>query len=180
MANRHGEFLDRGGRVFGISADTHAMNAAVVEKLALPFPILSDPGRDRAIAPLGFADEKDPREIARNGALLIAPDGEVVWSVVGRDYADRPEEDELLDRLGALDISPTTQPAPEIGEAEPGERAIPLDGLTNYLRGAKFAALAVRSRHRALSSEFADDVKKYIQMVDRYLDALTRVDERRE
>lgn len=179
MANRHEEFLDRGARVFGISADTHAMNAAVVEKLALPFPILSDPDRDRAITPLGFADEKDERGIARNGALLMAPDGEVVWSVVGRDYADRPEEDELLDRLGALDLPPTTQATPEIGEVEPGERAMPLEGLTNYLRGAKFAALAVRSRHRALGPEFADDVKKYIQMAERYLDALTGVEERK-
>jgi peroxiredoxin len=49
------------------------MNAAVVEKLALPFPLLADPGRDRVIAPLGFADEKDPRQTSRPGTTTISP-----------------------------------------------------------------------------------------------------------
>lgn len=178
MANRHHEFLDRGGRVFGVSADTSPMNAAMVAKLALPFPILSDPQRDRAITPLGFADEKDPREIARNGALLVAPGGEIVFSILGRDYADRPEEDVLLDRLGSLDLPATTQRPPEVADPEPGERAIPYEGLSHYFRGAKFAVLALRRRHRDMSEAFASDAKRYVEMVDRYLDALPGVDER--
>lgn len=180
MANRHDEFLERGGRVFGISADTAPMNAAMVDKLALPFPILSDPDRDRAITPLGFADERDPREIARNGALIISPDGEVVVSLLGRDYADRPEEDGLLDELTSLGLPPTTQAPPEVGEIESGERAMPLEALPPYFRGAKFAALALRSRHRDLGDELTGDIERYVEMVERYLEALPGVSRRRE
>jgi hypothetical protein len=179
MANRHQEFLDRGGRIFAISADTVPKNAAVVEKLALPFPILSDPGRDQVITPMGFADEKDPREIARPGAAIISPDAEVVYSFVGRDYADRPLEDVLLEKLVELGLEPTTQPAPRLGPIEAGEKAMPYQGLSPYFRGAKFAGLAIRSRHRDLGEDFSGDMKAYIEMIDRYLEALRGVEDRR-
>lgn len=155
------------------------MNAAVVEKLALPFPILSDPDRTEAIEPLGFADERDPRNIAGCGTVIIAPDGVVVFSQRGRDYADRPEEDELLQELGKLELAPTTQGPPELGEIEPGEKAMPYEGLPHYFRGAKFAALAIRKRHRDLGREFTDDLKRYVQMVERYIEALPGVEERK-
>ncbi len=93
MAQRQGEFLERGARVFGLSADSPGQNSAVMEKLALPFPILSDGERDQAVTPLGFADERDPRQISRPGVVIISPDGEIVSRFVGKDYADRPDED---------------------------------------------------------------------------------------
>lgn len=179
LAKRHDEFLDRGARVYGLSADTIAQNAAMVEKLALPFPILADPDRDRAITPLGFADEKDPRLISRPGTVIVSPQGEVVFSVTGRDYADRPDEDLLLAELALLGLEPTTQGPPEVGEAAPGPNAMPYDDLAAYFRGAKFAVLAVRSRHRELGEEFRDDLKRYVQMVERYVGALPEVEERR-
>jgi hypothetical protein len=179
MARRHDEFLERGGRVFGVSADSAPMNAAVVEKMALPFPILSDPDRDHAITPLGFADEKDPRKVSRPGTVIVAPGGELVHSVTGRDYADRPDEDLILEQLGRLKLEPTTQDPPEVGEISPGENAVPYEGMTFYFRGAKFGALALRGRHRELGSEFRDDVKQYVQMVERYLEALPDVEARK-
>jgi hypothetical protein len=179
MAQRHGEFLGKGARVFAISADTPPMNAAVSQKLALPFPILSDPDRDRAITPLGFADEKDPRQISRPGTVIVAPTGEVVYSVTGRDYADRPDEDDLLAQVDQLGLPPTTQGPPTLGEVQPGDKAVAVEGLPSYLRGAKFAALAIRSRYRDVGDEFRDDLKGYVQMVERYLEALTEVEGRK-
>lgn len=179
MANRHHEFLDRGGRVFAISADTVPMNAAVVEKLALPFPILSDPDRDQVITPMGFADERDPRQIARPGVAIISPEAEVVYSFVGRDYADRPLEDVVLEELGELGLEATSQRAPELGPIEPGEKAVSYQGLSPYFRGAKFAGLAMRSRHRDLGEDFSGDMQAYIEMIDRYLEALRGVEGRR-
>jgi AhpC/TSA family len=179
MANRHQEFLDRGARVFAISADTASMNAAVVEKMALPFPILSDVDRDQAITPMGFADEKDPREIARPGAAVISPEAEVVYSWLGRDYADRPLEDILLEELDRLGLDSTDQTPPELGEIEAGDKAMPFEGLSSYLRGAKFAGLAIRSRYRDSGEDFADDLKRYVEMLDRYLEALPGVEERK-
>jgi AhpC/TSA family len=179
MARRHGEFLERGGRVFGLSADTVPMNTAMVAKLALPFPILSDPDRSEAITPLGFADEGDPRQISRPGTVMIDPDGEVVFSVTGRDYADRPDEDVLLHRLADLGLGPVTQDAPDLGEAEAGPTAMAYEGLPFYFRGAKFAAMALRGRHRDLGDTFLDDTRAYLRMVERYLEALPFVEERR-
>jgi hypothetical protein len=179
LAQRHDEFLARGARVFGLSADTPPMNAAVVEKLALPFPVLSDPDRSNAITPLGFADENDPRRISRPGTVIISPAGEVVFSVTGRDYADRPDEDDLLAELGALTLPATTQDPADLGEIDPGPKAMPYEGLAHYFRGAKFATLAVRNRHRRLGREFAADLKAYGMMVERYLEALPYVEERK-
>jgi len=162
-----------------MSADPPTMNAAVVDKLALPFPILSDPEREAAITPLGFADERHPDNISRTGSLIVSPVGEIVFTYLGRDYADRPQEEMLLDALGALDLPPTSQEPPEIGAIEPGPRAVPLQGIGPYFRGAKFATLALRSRHRDLGDDFADDTKQYVEMVERYLAALPGVEERR-
>lgn len=179
MAQRHDEFLESGARVFGLSADTAPMNTAVVEKLALSFPILSDPDRDRAITPLGFADEKDPRRISRPGTVIIDPDGDVVFSVTGRDYADRPDEDTLLEALSALGLESTTQAPPDTGEAQPGKTAMAYEGLSAYFRGAKFAVLALRSRYRESGDDYRDDTRQYVQMVERYMEALPAVEERR-
>lgn len=155
------------------------MNTAVVEKLALTFPILSDPERVEAITPLGFADTSDPRRISRPGTVIIDPRGEVVLSLTGHDYADRPNEDDLLFALGELGLSGTTQDPPELGESEPGEKAMPFRGLPHYFRGAKFAVLALRSRHRELGEDFRDDAKDYVQMLERYGEAIAAVEERK-
>ena len=165
--------------MFALSIDSPQQNAAVMEKLTLPFPILSDPDRDRAVTPMGFADEKDPRLISRPGMVIVAPGGEGVWRHTGRDYADRPHEDLLLAEVAKLDLDPTTQDRPVVGPAVHGEKAIPLEALAHYFRGAKFAALALRSRHRSISDEFRADTKEYVTRVERYLQALSAVEDRR-
>lgn len=162
LADRHDEFLAAGARLYAISSDSPAQNSAVMEELALPFPILSDETRQEAIEPLGFADEKDPRQIAKTGVVVLSPDGIEVFRYSGSEYADRPHEDRLLAAVEELDLEPTAQPAPAIGVGEPGARAMKLDTLPHYLRGAKFGVLAIRSRHREISEEFRDDAKAYV------------------
>jgi hypothetical protein len=150
-----------------------------MENLALTFPILSDETKDNAIRPLGFDDENDPRQISRPGVVIISPDGEVVSRFVGKDYADRPNEDDLLVELQGLGLEPTTQEPPLLGIPEPGEKAMPYQGLRYYFSGAKFATLALRGRHRDLGDEFRADTKRYVAMVERYLAALSSVRERK-
>lgn len=178
MAMRHSEFLDKGVRLFGLSADTPGQNAAVMEKLALTFPLLSDEDRQAAITPLGFADEKDPRRISRAGLVIIGSEGEILHREEGQDYADRPDEDDLLAIIDELGLEPTTQEAPAIGETAPGEKAMPFEGIAHYFRGAKFADLALRGRYRGLSDELKDDTKGYAQRMDRYIEAISAVRER--
>lgn len=179
MAQRQSEFNEMGGRVYGLSADSPGQNSAIMEKLALPFVILSDEVRDKAVTPLGFADEKDPRQISRPGVVIISPEGEIVYRYVGRDYADRPKEDDLLAELSKLGLPSVIQEADPRGPSEPGEKAMPGVGLKYYFSGAKFATLALRSRHREAGDEFRDDAKAYVQMVERYIESLSAVEERK-
>lgn len=179
IAARHDEYLGFGGRVFALTTDGPHQNSWVMKQLALPFPILSDPSRDRAITPVGFADENDPRQISRPGTIILAPGGEEVWRHAGRDYADRPHEDQVLAALSDLDLEPTTQEVPALGHAEKGGKSTSLEALMPYMRGAKFAALALRSRHRHVSDEFKDDAKEYVARTERYMEALSAVGDRR-
>lgn len=178
LAVRLPDFLAAGARLYAVSVDLPRANSAVMEALALPFPILSDPDRNRAITPLGFADEKDPRLISKPGVVVIAPDGNEVWRHKGRDYADRPHEDQILAEVSKLGLTPTSQVPPILGEPVSGPHAMPVGGLRFYLRGAKFAALALRSRHRSISEAFKDDAKEFVARCDRYLEALSAVEER--
>ena len=92
----------------------------MVAKLGLPFPLLSDPDRSRAIHPYGVTDERDERNIARPATVVVGPSGEEAWRVEGRDFADRPTDEAVLDAVCKLGLAPTAQDPPQLGAAEPG------------------------------------------------------------
>jgi hypothetical protein len=168
LAIRHPEFTAAGGRIFGISIDSPEQNAAMVEKLGLPFPLLSDPNRSQAIVPYGVADPKDDRNIALPTVVLVAPGGEERARFPSRDFADRPPEDDVLAALRLLGLPPTMQPAPAPGHAQPGPNAMPLEALFPYYRGARFAVIAMSRRH----PETKDEADRYVALLDRYTEAV--------
>jgi hypothetical protein len=79
-----------------------------------------------------------------------------------------------------LALPPTSQPAPEVGPADPGERAMPFEGLFHYLRGARFAAQAMGLRHKELGDEIKEDSKAYVAEMDEMLEAVTALTRLRE
>ena len=81
----------------GISVDPIENNQAMVDKLLLPFPLLSDVEGD-VIKTYGVWNENDGG-VARPSIFAIRKDGSVAWNYVGRDYADRPTDDELFASL---------------------------------------------------------------------------------
>lgn len=178
MSHAHDDFLAAGVRLFGISVDSPQQHSAMVEKLDLAFPLLSDPDRSAAIEPLGVPDEKDPRGIARPATILVTSEGEA-WRFVSRDFADRLPEDEVLGHARDLGLDATTQEPPTTTDPQPGENAMPLEGLPFYFRGARFAALAMGLRHKDLGDDLKDDSKAYVAEMDRYLEALEALQERR-
>jgi hypothetical protein len=151
----------------------------MVDKLDLPFPMLSDPDRSGAIEPLGLTDPDDPRGISRPALVLLAPGGEEVWRFVSRDFADRLPEEEVLDRVRRAGWSATTQDRPALAAIEPGPKAMPLDALPAYFRGARFAALAMGLRHRQLGEAIAQDSKAYVAEMDRFIAAVGDLRQRR-
>jgi hypothetical protein len=158
--------------LFAISVDSPERNAAMVEKLRLPFPYLSDPDRSKVIIPWGVADAKDDRHIARPALLAVKPDQEEAFRFVSRDFADRLPEDQLVTAIQQLALAPTTQEPPRIGPAEPGPRSLSPRDLRIYFRGARFAALAMGLRHGHLAEEIKADSKAYVAEMDRYTEAL--------
>ncbi len=158
--------------------DSVGQHAATVASLRIPFPLLSDPDRSLAIEPFGVADPNDPRNLARPAMIVVDSEGNEAFRFVSRDYADRLPEDDVLDVVQGLDLGPTTQPAPTPGTPEPGKKAMPLDGLPYYLRGARFAVQALGLRHKDLGEEFKEDAKAYVAEIDRYLEAVRALRER--
>jgi len=171
VAQRHDEYTGAGAIVAGVSVDPVGANAAMVDKLRLPFPLLSDRDRSVAISPYGVADERDPRSIAVATTVVIAPDGEEVWRKASFDFAERPEEDEVLDVVRSRGWPPTTQAPPSPGSPEPGPNAMPFSSLTPYFRGAKFAAIAMSRRF----PEAKENARAYAAQMDRYIDAVHAV-----
>ncbi len=171
MAVRHNEFTAAGAIVAAVVVDSVPQNAAMLEKLRLPFPILSDPDRSVAIRPYGLADERDPREIAVPTTVVIDAGGNEVWRKKSFDFAERPEEDEVLEVVRGLGLPAASQQISAPVDPEPGPKAMPFGALTAYYRGAKFAAIAMSRRF----PEAKDNAKAYAAQMDRYIEAVHRV-----
>ena len=155
----------------GISIDSPAQHAAMIDKLQLPFPLLSDPDRSQAIRPYGVADENDERNIGRPAVVIITPDGQEAFRLVSRDFADRAVEEEVLAELHDLDLPPTTQKPPELGPAEAGPNAMALESLLPYYRGATFAVKVMGSRFPEAQAE----AETYMAQLGRYSEAVKKV-----
>jgi peroxiredoxin Q/BCP len=96
-AREYDRFKGAGATVVGISVDDVARNAGMVEKLLLPFPLLSDPG-GLVISAWGVYDET--QRIALPAIFLARPDRTIAYRYVGDDFADRPGDEGIFAALG--------------------------------------------------------------------------------
>ena len=175
MAQRYDEFLDAGTRLATIDVDSPQQHAAMIEKLSLRFPMLSDPDRSQVIKPAGVADPKDARQIARPALLLLDRGGVERWRFVSRDFADRLPEDEVIEHVRVLDLPPVEAEDVPLGPAQPGPKAMSADALRPYFRGARFASLAMGLRHGHHDESIKADSKAYVAEMDRYMEALASI-----
>ena len=87
MARTYHEFLQVGATIAAVVIDPSDQNAAMVSKLALPFPVLSDPNGERAIRPLGLWDES--QKMSKPAIIALAQDGSETYRYAGSDFMDR-------------------------------------------------------------------------------------------
>jgi peroxiredoxin len=87
-------FERAGLQVAAIVVDEPSKNLAMVEKLLLPFPILSDP-EAKVIHAYEVWNPGDGG-VAKPALFLVRPDSTVAFEYVGTDFADRPDDDELF------------------------------------------------------------------------------------
>jgi len=69
----------------------------MIDKLLLPFDLLSDPEGEVAIKPFGFWDESG--RISKPALVLADPDGIVRYIYEGRDFADRPKDAAIMEAV---------------------------------------------------------------------------------
>jgi peroxiredoxin len=87
-------FESAGVSVAGISVDSVEQNQAMVDKLLLPFELLSDP-ESRVIREWGVLNEAE-HDIAKPAIFGIRPDRSIGYQYVGVDFTDRPDDSELF------------------------------------------------------------------------------------
>jgi peroxiredoxin len=87
-------FEAEGVDVAAIVVDPEDNNRAMVDKLLLPFPILSDPD-SRVIREWDLLNAAE-HDIARPAIIGIRRDGSIAYRYVGGDYTDRPDDEELF------------------------------------------------------------------------------------
>jgi hypothetical protein len=166
-------FARLGATIAAISVDPPGANAAMVDKLRLPFPLLSDPDGSGAIIPSGLWNAS--QSIAKPAILVIAPDGREVYRYTGQNFMDRPNDSDVLAALEQFRLAllpEAAAPVPHL-EPAPGRRAYTLENLTLYLR-------AVGNAMRALVGRLADpaareDAERTAQMAERYVKAVAAV-----
>ncbi len=99
FARKYDQITGRGAEIIGITVDTPEQNQAMIEKLLLPYSIVSDPEGDDVIKRYGVWDEKG--RIAQPSIVVVGRDGTILWSYTGRDFADRPLDAKLFAALDA-------------------------------------------------------------------------------
>ena len=102
-ARKYNEFHDRGAEITAVCVDTPGQNKAMIEKLLLPFHILSDPDGDRAIKPYGVWNEQG--RIAIPSIVAVAQDRIIRYLYKGQVFADRPADEDLLKALADNEFS---------------------------------------------------------------------------
>ena len=169
MAREYDAYTRRGATIAAVVIDAPEQNAAMVEKLALPFPILSDPDGEGATKPLGAWDAAG--KMATPAIIVLAPDGHEAYRYAGVDFMDRPNDDEILDALASLGLPATETPAGTIPHLDPrpGSRATKLDNLAVYMRGVRFASKALADRARDPVDKA--EAERTSKMAERYVAA---------
>jgi peroxiredoxin len=156
FARDYEEFEERRVRIAGISVDPPSGNGAMVEKLDLPFHLLSDP-RGELIKHCGLWNEEEGASEPAIVALDKSGTVQYLYSG-GTDFADRPQEESLLyilDRVGSESDEeyggdePGIQISAKEAENEtvrPDKPAITLEQLKPYYQGVYFATVSMNKK----------------------------------
>jgi hypothetical protein len=149
----------------------------MVEKLGLPFPLLSDPRGDLTKS---FDLWNEDEGVAEPAIVVLDGTGAVrhLYSG-GSDFSDRPTNEDLFQVLDGVntkgepgDGDPAVRVSAEEAErgtVRPDKPAMTLEALRPYYRGAHFTAVALQKK---LEDGAKEKVAGYQGLVDEYDAAL--------
>ena len=149
LATNYDRIHGAGGEVVAVSVDDEARQAGMSTRWGLTHTrLVSDPGGEEILVPLGLYDPEERGGIARPGMLVIGPDGDEAYRYEGRDFADRTTDEDVYTALEGLGL-PAADPGPWRPEAEvPADldRFFRPSDFGPYFRGNRFAAIAIGGR----------------------------------
>ncbi len=163
----------------------------MVEKLGLPFALLSDPEGELAkLYGLWNAEEG----VAVPAIVVVDRDGSVRYLYEGSDFADRPGDEEVFEALdevagtegsgrdgsaGPAKVRATSEEA-EASSVRPDKPAMTLEALVPYYRGVFFTTVALKKRFGESGNETAfREVGNYQKMVREYAGAIRETGKRK-
>lgn len=138
-----------GAEVIAISSDDEVRQAGMLERWPTPnVRYVSDPGGETYLQPLGLFDPDDRGGIGLPAMFVLAPDGQVAYQYVGRDFADRTTDDQVLAAVAALDLDAIEPPQGGPLDDVPAdlEGYFRPDHLVPYFKGNRFGAIAIAGR----------------------------------
>ena len=151
----------------------------MVDKLELPFPLLSD-ARGELSKLYGVWNDAEGVEVP--SIVVVDRSGEIQYLYSGSDFADRPGDEEIFEALDNLEkngeYSQETQVSISSDEAEeesvrPERPAITLEQLIPYYRGVYFTTVAFKKRFgEGRDKEAMDEVDAYQKLTTGYSEAL--------
>lgn len=161
LATNYERIHQAGAELIAVSVDDDGRQAGMARRWGLTHTrLVSDPGGESILVPIGLFDPEERGGIALPGMLILGPDGREHYRYQGRDFADRTNDEDLFEALATLSLDPVS-PSPW---APAGEPPADLRGyfrpsdLPAYFRGNMFAAVAIGGRatdreNRALARE---------------------------
>ena len=164
-----------GAEVVLASVDPPAAQLAMNQSWHLPFPWVSDPDGERLAKPLDTWNPDERGGVFHPLVLLLAPDGEVLLRHRSRDFADRPDDHDVLAALEVLGLPARVVPAPWSPAGvnpHPTGAAFRPDAFGAYFRGLRLGTQALVGRMR--DEQDAAEVRGTSQMAGSFLDAWTR------
>lgn len=162
-----------GAEVIAISVDSEERNAAMFARWPTPHvQYVSDPGGETYLKAMDLFDPEERGGIALPALLVIDADGNEVFGYRGADFADRRNDDDVIEALEALDLDAVEPVAggPVVDGVEERQKGAFTPKLFGpYFTGNKFAAIAIRGR--AEGDEAKMLAKEHQHMAQSMLDA---------
>jgi hypothetical protein len=153
------------------SVDPQAAQLAMNHTWHLPFRWVSDPDGTRLAKPLGAWNPDERGGLFHPLVLLVGPDGRELVRHRSRDFADRGDDEDVLEALRGLGLSPRKPVLwqPRGIEPEPTGAAFRPEAFGPYFRGIRFNTTALARRMR--DPHDAAELTATTRMADSFLEA---------
>ncbi len=149
LATNYERLHGAGAELIAISVDEPVRQAAMAQRWGLTHTqMVSDPGGETYLKRLGLFDPDDRGGIALPAMIVVDPAGAEVYRYVGRDFADRTNDEDLWDALASLGLDPVN-PAPVTIDLEVPDSLRGFfrpEDFAAYFRGNMYGALAIAGR----------------------------------